>query len=80
MNYSDSHDYDGRPRVWWPDDYSKTDQLLAELVRVHGWDYAERLLEQDAAMRDAAEQAAKKTTRQQPKSPSMKEACYADFV
>ena len=73
--------YDGRPPVWRADDFRKIDQLLEELVRVHGWKYAETLLEKDAAMRAAAEQAAKTQTRQQPKSPSMmKEACYADFV
>jgi hypothetical protein len=71
-----SSDYDGRPSVW--KDYRQIDEYLDELVRVHGWGYATKLLDQDAAMRDAAEQAAKNNSRQS--TSSMKEACDADFV
>jgi hypothetical protein len=71
------YEIDGRPTVAHID--TGADELLAELVRVFGWEYAIDLLK-DAAMRDAAEQAAKRKRGSNPNPHSMKEACYADFV
>ena len=75
---SNETNYDGRPSVCHID--TGVDEYLAELVRVFGWEYAEELLKQDAAMRYAAEQAAKRKRGSNPNPQSMKEACYADFV
>jgi len=70
--------HDGRPSVLHPT--TLEDEYLAQLVRVYGWEYASELLKQDAAMRDAAEQAAKIRRGSNPSPNPLKEACYADFV